>query len=361
MKRGFLNNPKAKNAHNSPSSKKGIAAVVLEGSKVPMLPYGKVKDPGVPEDYKCEATMRPRGINLPIPMVIANGSPIPKPRHPNICVVKPVPGAGLGVFTTCDVQVGELIFSERPLLVAPCGLSPPLEDIPDHYSSQQIQQIIMFEREELLQHAVGRMSDEQRAAFMSLANAHMEDGSGPILGIIRTNAFSISNVGDGPDPPPGRRYPPEASYSAVCELGSRINHRYRLACRTLLSHSNAPPVQCNSARPETSRRASSCKCPACLNATSATDRLRIEFPDKVTNLVNQAGVWLQSLHQESDFLDSVLQYEKKVIAEGLHSQHLYQYIFRIIDKMYRKLGMHDKAKPYADLEHRWSSMASDQD
>jgi len=62
------------------------------------------------------------------------------------------------------------------------------------------------EWEERLDIASKRMTDENRKAFMALANSHTEDGSGPILGIIRTNGYKVPGLYDGHEDDNTRAY-----------------------------------------------------------------------------------------------------------------------------------------------------------
>jgi len=66
------------------------------------------------------------------------------------------------------------------------------------------------------------MLDEDRKALMALTNSQKDIGIGPIHGILRTNAYSLTPLFDG-----SKLRPDGANvYSAVLKIGSRINHRY---------------------------------------------------------------------------------------------------------------------------------------
>ena len=132
---------------------------------------------------------------------------------------------GKGVFATRDIPVGEIIFAERPLLVVPCAITPFRKINPKDYSTEDYMKIMLFEWEQLLEAAAGRMDPERRAKLMALANCHLEDGSGPINGIVRTNGFSAGNLCDGDDTEPTGKYRAARLYSVVCDIGSRMNHR----------------------------------------------------------------------------------------------------------------------------------------
>ena len=78
--------------------------------------------------------------------------------------------------------------------------------------------ITLIEWERTLEPAVGRVEPKERNAFMELANSHKDDGSGPILGIIRTNGFSLgSSIFDGPE----MRADENNAYTGVIKIGSR--------------------------------------------------------------------------------------------------------------------------------------------
>ena len=98
----------------------------------------------------------------PIKVLKAPGNParIPKPHRPDLYEVRSTSDMGFGVFAKHDIKRGDLIFSERPLLVFPTGLGL-FSDIPSHYTSTQVKQVIMSENEQLLETAVGRMTEQK--------------------------------------------------------------------------------------------------------------------------------------------------------------------------------------------------------
>jgi len=159
-------------------------------------------------------------------IVNAKGYPcqVPKPSRLDMFEVRSTQTMGMGVFATCDIPMGELIFAERPLFVCPRGI-PTNRNHPRNWSMEKVTKVAMFEWEKTLRVAVARMNGADQKLFLGLANSHKEDGSGQLLGIIRTNGYEIGYLGDGPDRPPGEDYPDNAMYSAICRVGSRINHR----------------------------------------------------------------------------------------------------------------------------------------
>ncbi|RDB28336.1 SET domain-containing protein 5 [Hypsizygus marmoreus] len=130
------------------------------------------------------------------------------------CRLETTPTMGLGFFATSDMKMNDLIFAERPLVVKP--QAPPMQtSIFVGMSAEQQRLAMMAEYEKVLEFMIKRMIPENRAALMALANSHTEDGSGPIHGVLRTNAFATSL---GKDDGSG------VSYSAVFDKLSRVNH-----------------------------------------------------------------------------------------------------------------------------------------
>ncbi|KAJ7641074.1 hypothetical protein FB45DRAFT_899388 [Roridomyces roridus] len=130
--------------------------------------------------------------------------------------VKEVQGMGLGLFASRGIKARELIFSERPLLVAAQLLSTR---VPSHFTREQQLQYSLDQLEKTLAFAVDRMSDEDKAAYMALKNSHLEDGSGPLVGIMRTNGLGISGL--RPEITDGS---PAGICCGVCNMISRLNH-----------------------------------------------------------------------------------------------------------------------------------------
>lgn len=100
---------------------------------------------------------------------------------------------GKGMFATRDFKRGDLIIDERPILITPKAV-PVIPITPAHYTLEQALQVQIHEYEKLLKALVNRLRADKKAAFMSLANSHEHDGSGPIYGRIRTNAFGMPNL-----------------------------------------------------------------------------------------------------------------------------------------------------------------------
>lgn len=130
--------------------------------------------------------------------------------------IRPTPSAGLGIFSTQNLEMGDLVFAERPMLLIASTwrvkIGTETEFTPDMLRRAELQ-----EREKVLRMCFERMPTENQEEFMLLHNSHRYDGSGPLGGIVRTNSFGLKLR--------NREGVPSA---AVFKEGSRFNHRYVL-------------------------------------------------------------------------------------------------------------------------------------
>jgi hypothetical protein len=94
-----------------------------------------------------------------------------------------VENQGLWMFATQKIQAGDLIFSERPFLVAPSNFAAA-----GCGSSEQEEEVVKnFEKE--LRKTFERLDDARKEEFEQLFNYYQVDG--PLLGIFRTNAIPV--------------------------------------------------------------------------------------------------------------------------------------------------------------------------
>ena len=159
-------------------------------------------------------------------VVLAPGypAPVPKPAERKITVRQTV-DMGVGLFATKDIEMGELIFGERPILAMCSAIGrfdrPNFRQARDQKSSNAL---AMAEFEQLLQGVLERLNSADRKTFLRMKNTHKKDGSGPLLGIVRTNGFALEGLYDGPE----EKKDNSNLYSGVLKIGSYINHRCAL-------------------------------------------------------------------------------------------------------------------------------------
>jgi len=186
---------------------------------IPARVVGQPPDPDGHSEWLVRGLTKNKVLNLP-------GYPQPVPKPPGngkAYIVKSTPTMGKGVFVTRDIPRDGMIFAERPLLIIPCGMAlQEMGAAGSEYNLGDYTKMAILQQERHLEMALGRMEPDSRAKFMALTNRHSDDGRGTLNGIFRTNGYAVHNLTDGEFEP---NAPNPFYYSAVCDVGSRINHR----------------------------------------------------------------------------------------------------------------------------------------
>jgi len=411
---------KLQNAHRGSSTSQAelemakLQDKVLDGGI--KAAYGKVETVAIPEDYKSannpivpqdsKKTDHTAGVLLmtsipsktlvgprdpdghsvwmvlgPTKAKVVNSpgfpQPMPKPKASNgiepAYVIKSTPDMGLGVFATRDIKMDELIFAERPLLVSPrSSVGVTVRNL-EQYDVKTQMAIVMMEWEKLLGAAVGRMEPEDRKAFMELANSHREDGSGPILGIIRTNGFKVGGIYDGPK----ERADGNNAYSGVIKIGSRINHScmpnvlikfstpsFSFQCTALVDIKAGEQLfyaYCGVEQSAAKRQLELapygivCSCPACTHATPETDELRTEYRKMAMNYLGK----LTGRQVAESAIEPVIRFKDALIREGFHYTREYKAMISLLQTLYERIGMKEKARPYKEEYKRYELTSVD--
>ena len=209
----------------SDSERTDHASDMLLITAIPTRPYTIIPsadDPDGHSEWIVHGPTKAKIVNGPGYLKPVPKPPLPRPSY----VVKSSPGKGVGVFATRDIKAGELVLSERPLLVTPkstMGLAMQLNDVMNeqNYDLETRKAILAMEWEKYLTVAVDRMLPEDKEEFMKLANCHQHDDDGPISGIVRTNSFMLDGLYDGRE----EREDGLNTYGGVTKIGSRFNHR----------------------------------------------------------------------------------------------------------------------------------------
>ena len=131
--------------------------------------------------------------NKKVPIYIGN--------EPCYCIIK-IDGKGDGVVATRDIEYGELIVQERPVM---------------KIFSQQ-------ENEEALTLMFEQLSDAQKSSVMSLHDAHAKDGVKTLIGIKKSNSFAKDADGH---------------LAVLCPVISKFNH----SCLQNVDHVYVEPFQ----------------------------------------------------------------------------------------------------------------------
>ncbi|KAJ8503549.1 hypothetical protein ONZ45_g10762 [Pleurotus djamor] len=158
-------------------------------------------------------------------LVDVPGYPHPLPREPSMggFVIKDINGRGMGMVATRDYALGDMIASERPLLIC-CVTGRTSVPRPEDPNDPSYQSYLVKAKEEsfayierMLEQAVERMDEPNRSQFLALSNCHTDEVSPPcppLMGIVRTNGFLIHFA----------KGETEFPYSSVFNNLSRVNH-----------------------------------------------------------------------------------------------------------------------------------------
>ncbi|KAF8146866.1 hypothetical protein K438DRAFT_1689322 [Mycena galopus ATCC 62051] len=134
----------------------------------------------------------------------------------------PIPDKGQGLVSTAQLRACDLILSERPLTMTLTASGIPIR-FPKAFTAREKYLAAIYEWEQNLKLMFDRLHPDYQAAFMALANSHKHDGSGPILGVIRTNGLGlVLPVGKYTVEEQETLY--KGRYTAVCKEISRANH-----------------------------------------------------------------------------------------------------------------------------------------
>ncbi|KAF9474373.1 SET domain-containing protein [Pholiota conissans] len=295
--------------------------------------------------------------------------PLPKPKGDTpLYEVKMTPNMGMGVFATRDISLGELVFAERPLLVAPINVNVlELSTPPD----ERYQKILLDEYEKIFEPAFDRMSKGNQTAYKALMNSHTEDGSGLLTGIARTNGYGVSALYDGPGPKATHH---AQRYTVIGHVASRINHScianvdrsfdmaafafvFKAAVdikageQLFISYCEAAASVADRQR-ELAPYGIVCKCRVCTNATPESDKFRQEY-DRRTREYQVRNAALMSGADASwpndKELNELQQVREMAIKEHLHNRTAYRYILGALFMGYAQRKMFAAAQEVMKL------------
>ncbi|KAF8908293.1 hypothetical protein CPB85DRAFT_795848 [Mucidula mucida] len=97
-------------------------------------------------------------------------------------------GKGRGMIAACELQAGDLIIDERPLLVGPANRTIRTSVMP---SLSQVERMQAAQEEQMVRDALQRMTPEHRK---SLEDSRKDGISGPLRGRCKTNGFALGSI-----------------------------------------------------------------------------------------------------------------------------------------------------------------------
>jgi len=130
---------------------------------------------------------------------------------------------GLTLRAEKNICIGSLILDERALIMIPARLKANLKLPPEATAEEHQIALNKFTEEVLQTVCLQKMEPTARHRLLSLQNACEtdEDGVGPFLGRVKTNALHVSALGLKLEDSELA----DERYYAVCPTISRVNHR----------------------------------------------------------------------------------------------------------------------------------------
>ncbi|KAF9065431.1 hypothetical protein BDP27DRAFT_59429 [Rhodocollybia butyracea] len=125
-----------------------------------------------------------------------------------------------GLHASTSIEMGDLVFSERPVLIVPASIRIG-EIFVEHLSHEEQNRLVMKHWLETLETVFHRVSKKDQEAFWKLRDIWQKDGKKSIHGIVQTNGFKVTGLED-----PGLEGN-LGMYSGVCIQMSQINHSCR--------------------------------------------------------------------------------------------------------------------------------------
>ncbi|KAH8105197.1 hypothetical protein BXZ70DRAFT_510247 [Cristinia sonorae] len=278
------------------------------------------------------------------------------------------PGKGLGMFATKDIPAGELIVADRPLLIFPRNIATQRTGaVPLHLTMHEMQQVILNDTEVIYKASVDRMEPDRKEAFFKLANSHTDDGSGPIVGRVRTNGFGSADMMDLGEGTAGQ-------YTIICDELSRLNHSCSpntkhfwdmptfcmqlRATRHIKKDEELTTTYCDLMESAADRQATldayqlKCDCASCANPAISDPRRR-----KCREWGNQNdGRVLADLDPAP--LNRLLDVFKAYIAEGLEETIGYSQVVFLLMNAYAEKGDVQNMRVYAKRLSLWKHVSN---
>ncbi|KAI0785782.1 hypothetical protein C8Q75DRAFT_735278 [Abortiporus biennis] len=281
------------------------------------------------------------------------GFPLPLQRpSTRKYMIQPIEGKGLAMVATEDIDLGELILCERPLT-----LFSRLTDLRQYSIQKDVQftkelsdQICLTDTETKLSMVFAMMHPKSRDQYVSLANSHQTDGSGPLTGRLRTNAFEAPFQDFG-------LYGETYSYAVVGHDISRCSHSCcpnadfnfdipsfgmgLRASRLIPKGTEITVHYCDILDSYLDRQKAlkpycfACDCPSCKDPISS-DNFRRILLDRLPNILNS----------KKTTLEEVLVWLKKIEDFKLQSVWGYIHCLKFVEKKYEQKGMMEEAKFY---------------
>ncbi|KAL0568629.1 hypothetical protein V5O48_013348, partial [Marasmius crinis-equi] len=278
---------------------------------------------------------------------------LPEIRHR----VGPSPLGGTGLFATVNLKPGDLVLNERAMMIK--SRAYYRSAIEGNMSMEEYKKSTFEGAEREIKTIFGRMTKEKQEAFMTLWNSHEHDGSGPLIGRLRTNAFGVELEDGG------------IAYAGLFDIASRVNHSccpnlgrtfnkttFAMELRTarhvkkgeelLTCYVGDPDGLTHARRQELASYQFDCRCPSC-KRPEITDQLRMSISKEKPQRYGRQRlvVWLMNQHlPESYVVDHSLSQLRLMEKEGLEMASWYGDHLEFLAEVYCAMGNSEKALAY---------------
>ena len=297
---------------------------------------------------------------------------------------------GFGLFATEDIAFGETILIERPLVAIPKNIGVAFNISRTGLTADHWHTLCMDEGEKLLRLALERMNEEDQTLFRSLCNTSAENpGRRPLISILVCNAMNLELK----DAPEAQSF--GSGYVGIPRMGSRINNRWvfltsmiKLTLSLIRLFSCSPnavfdfepesfcvlytatrdikageqiflgyfPATATLAqrREGMARYRFICQCGPCANWTEDSDKLRITYNQRITNLVHRS-ITLGNTYPAQELLGTALGLKAELEAEGLDSEPRFSEVWIVLQTLYQRLGNVKEMKECQKRIERYST------
>ena len=99
-----------------------------------------------------------------------------------------------------------------------------------------------------------------------------------------------------------------------------------------------------------------CSCPACTHATPETDKLRTEYKKIAEDYIGKVS---STRHVAKSAIKPVLRFKDALIKEGFHFKGEYKAMILLLQNLYEKIGMKEKARLYKEECKRYYELTSE--
>ncbi|KAE9395942.1 hypothetical protein BT96DRAFT_997217 [Gymnopus androsaceus JB14] len=265
---------------------------------------------------------------------------------------KPLPG----LYATETLELGDLVLSERPVLVVPAMVRTGVI-FHDHLTPQQMNEIAMAQWNKTLKVAFSRLSKEDQEAFWKLRDVFQKNGKKKMYGVVRTNGFRVQGLDD-----PGL----ENNYGHIADCRPNVERCWDMASfsmqlramRKITRDEELTVSFIDQLQPYATRKVELekfdivCSCPSC-KKPKLGDKRRAQF-EQGTVRAAEIVDWVKDISLSDDHLIKRALVQISLLeADGLENSPYYEENLLAIMIVYITLGDAVKAERWGRKLGTW--------